>query len=45
MSIRVFYYPEEDVKYGLPIMPDTLEAWHDCIEDIDYSACVFCGYT
>jgi uncharacterized membrane protein YcaP (DUF421 family) len=44
-SISVFYYPDEDVKYGLPIMPDSLEAWHESIKDTDYYACVFCGYT
>ena len=44
-SISIFYYPEEDVKYGLPIMPDSLQAWHENIKDEDYYACVFCGYT
>lgn len=44
-SISVFYYPDDDVKYGLPIMPNSLDAWQENIKDEDYYACVFCGYT
>jgi uncharacterized membrane protein YcaP (DUF421 family) len=44
-NISVFYYPEKDVKCGLPIMPDSLEAGHEHIKDNDYYSCVFCGYT
>lgn len=44
-SISVFYYPEEDVKCGLPIMPDSLDAWQESIKENDYYACIFCGYT
>lgn len=44
-SISVFYYPEQDVKYGLPIMPDSLAASHESIKENAYYACVFCGYT
>lgn len=44
-SISIFYYPEVDVKYGLPIMPYSLDSSHDTIREHDYYACVFCGYT
>jgi uncharacterized membrane protein YcaP (DUF421 family) len=44
-SISVFYYAEKDVKCGLPIMPDSLDAWKENIEEHADYACVFCGYT
>ena len=33
-SISIFYYPEEDVKYGLPIMPDSLQAWRQRVASV-----------
>jgi len=44
-NISIFYYPDEEVKYGLPIMPDSLDACSQTIIDTDYYACIFCGYT
>lgn len=44
-NISIFFYADEEVKYGLPIMPNSLEACQKEITDIDYYACVFCGYT
>ena len=44
-NISIFYYPDEDVKYGLPIMPDSLEKSHQKIHETDHYSCVFCGYT
>ena len=44
-SISIFYYPEADVKFGLPIMPYSLDTSHSHIKDNDYYACTFCGYT
>jgi uncharacterized membrane protein YcaP (DUF421 family) len=44
-NISIFYYPDEDVKFGLPIMPDSLEKAHQKIHETDYYSCVFCGYT
>lgn len=44
-SISVFYYTDEDVKYGLPIMPSSLEQSHRSIPEKGYYSCSFCGYT
>ena len=44
-SISIFYYPDEEVKYGLPIMPGSLDAWQQKISEPDHYACIFCGYT
>ncbi len=44
-NISIFYYPDEEVKYGLPIMPDSLERSQKKISVPDYYSCIFCGYT
>ena len=44
-GVSVFYYPEEKVKYGLPIMPDSLEGQTKAIQKPGQYACVFCGHT
>ena len=44
-SISVFFYPEEAVKYGLPIMPRSLDTSQRKITEEDHYACAFCGYT
>lgn len=44
-EISVFYYPDEEVKYGLPIMPGSLDAAVKTIENTDHYACIFCGNT
>ena len=44
-NISIFYYPDEQVKYGLPIMPESLEDSHQIIQDAGYHSCIFCGYT
>ena len=44
-NISIFYFPDEEVKYGLPIMPDSLESSTEVIIDTDHYACIFCGYT
>jgi uncharacterized membrane protein YcaP (DUF421 family) len=44
-SISIFYYPDEEVKYGLPIMPVSLEASPEKIDKAGYYSCTFCGYT
>lgn len=43
--ISIFYFPDEEVKYGLPIMPDALAANITSIQQKDHYACIFCGYT
>lgn len=44
-NISIFFYPEEEVKYGLPIMPDSLDATLQNISEANHYACIFCGYT
>ena len=44
-NISIFFYPDEEVKYGLPIMPDSLEKSIKKITEIDYYSCTFCGFT
>lgn len=44
-GISVFFYPDEKVKYGLPIMPGSLEGQLEKIDTADHYACVFCGDT
>ena len=44
-NISVFFYPDEEVKYGLPIMPDSLNASFQKISESDHYSCTFCGYT
>jgi len=44
-NISIFFYPDEEVKYGLPIMPDSLENSIKKITEIDYYSCTFCGFT
>jgi uncharacterized membrane protein YcaP (DUF421 family) len=44
-SISIFYYPDQDIKYGLPIMPNSLDSSSQKIIDADHYACTFCGYT
>jgi uncharacterized membrane protein YcaP (DUF421 family) len=43
--ISIFFYPDEEVQYGLPIMPDALVATITEISQKDHYACIFCGYT
>lgn len=44
-SISIFYYPDEEVKYGLPIMPESLDTCLQVIPDTGHYSCAFCGYT
>ena len=44
-GISVFFYADDKVKYGLPIMPDSLEKQVTKISEEGYFACVFCGHT
>jgi len=44
-NISIFFYPDDEVKYGLPILPGSLEVSHQKINENDYYACIFCGYT
>jgi uncharacterized membrane protein YcaP (DUF421 family) len=44
-NISIFYYADEQVKYGLPIMPRALQNSTEVIHDPGYYSCMFCGYT
>ncbi|MGE8527082.1 DUF421 domain-containing protein [Chryseobacterium rhizosphaerae] len=44
-EISVFFYEDQYVKYGLPIMPDSLENPLKSIHDEGYYSCTFCGHT
>jgi len=44
-EISIFYYPDEAVKYGLPIMQKPLDASCKVITDTAHYSCIFCGYT
>lgn len=44
-EISVFYYPDDDVKFGLPIMPAKLAHKYTSISRTGYHSCYHCGYT
>lgn len=44
-DISVFFYDEKDVKYGLPVMPNSLENPLQFIENEGHYSCTFCGFT
>uniref|UniRef100_UPI0028AF7ACF YetF domain-containing protein n=1 Tax=Chryseobacterium taichungense TaxID=295069 RepID=UPI0028AF7ACF len=44
-EISVFYLEDEKIKYGLPIMPDSLSNPLKYIKKQGYYSCTFCGHT
>ncbi len=44
-EISVFYFEDHDVKYGLPIMPGSLDKALKFISHRKNYSCTFCGYT
>ncbi|HEX8332725.1 MAG TPA: YetF domain-containing protein [Segetibacter sp.] len=44
-NISIFYYADVDVKYGLPIMPNSLKDSRKKITEAEFYSCIFCGYT
>jgi uncharacterized membrane protein YcaP (DUF421 family) len=44
-EVSVFYYADEDVRYGLPIIPDETNKKKTLIHTQDYYSCHFCGHT
>ncbi len=44
-GISVFFYPENEIKYGLPILPGSLDNQIPKIQSSGYYACIFCGDT
>lgn len=44
-EVSIYFFPPEEVKYGLPILPDLCEHPLKSIPAVDVYSCVFCGYT
>ncbi|RYF88478.1 MAG: DUF421 domain-containing protein [Chitinophagaceae bacterium] len=44
-SISIFFYPDNEVKYGLPIMPGSLQQPIKIITHPGHYSCIFCGNT
>lgn len=44
-EISVFYFEDRDVKFGLPIMPGSLDNAIKLITIKKHYSCTFCGYT
>ncbi len=44
-DISVFFFADEDVKFGLPIMPGSLLNPLKFVENSGYYSCTFCGFT
>lgn len=44
-GISVFFYEDRDIRYGLPILPDSLDHQTKKINKAGHYACVFCGNT
>ena len=44
-NISLFFYPDEEVKFGLPIMPASLKNSFKTIPAPGPYSCIFCGFT
>jgi len=44
-NLSIFYYPDDQVKYGLPILPEMFNEKIEEIEKEDIYSCSFCGHT
>lgn len=44
-SISIFYFPDDEVKFGLPIMPGIINEGKTSIDNDGNYSCIFCGYT
>lgn len=44
-NISLFYYPDEEVKYGLPILPEPFKDVTYAIPAEYHYSCTFCAYT
>jgi len=44
-DMSIFFYEDQDVKYGLPTMPDELKKKSKHIDQEGFHACEYCGYT
>lgn len=44
-EVSIFYYPDQDVRYGLPITPHLFRNKSETIPHKGIYACTFCGHT
>jgi len=44
-QISIMFYPDEEVRYGLSILPDSLKEKAEEIKEPGFYACAFCGNT
>lgn len=44
-DISIFYYDDNDIRYGLPIMPNSLDKPFKNFQEKGYYSCSFCGHT
>ena len=44
-KISVFFYPDKQVRYGLPTLPELLEQQTERIHEAGHWSCGFCGHT
>jgi uncharacterized membrane protein YcaP (DUF421 family) len=44
-KLSIFYYDDDKVKYGLPILPEMLEQTSSTILSEGYHSCVYCGHS
>ncbi len=44
-EVSIFYFPDEDVRYGLPIIPGENEKKLVLVESQDFYSCHFCGHS
>lgn len=42
-GVSIFFYPDNEVKPGLPILPDSLDYQTKKVKEAGIYACVFCG--
>jgi uncharacterized membrane protein YcaP (DUF421 family) len=42
-EVSVFYYADEEVRYGLPLLPQLFDEKHRTIKEPGVYACAFCG--
>ncbi|MDQ3052055.1 MAG: DUF421 domain-containing protein [Bacteroidota bacterium] len=44
-NMSIFFYPDEEVKYGLPVMPGVQSNGTSEVTEAGWYACAFCGHT
>jgi len=44
-EISLFFYTDDETKYGLPILPGSLETAQTEIFEKSHYSCIFCGFT